>query len=111
MLRVRKTATCATLGFAVALVWAADVGADSIDRYDPAFVMGYMESCAERGTDQRGCACAIDQIATERGRSGTPSVDAGPPSGHVAVPVTATRYGGFVAMCTRSAVALGLIEN
>ena len=107
MIRARNSATWIGLGVAVALMCAAVASSDSIDRYGTE----YRRICTEQGTDPRVCACAMDQIANERGRPAIPAVDAAPPTLEGSMQVTGTRYAGYVAMCTRSARALGLLEN
>lgn len=97
----------------VALAAIAAAGADSwpLERYDLEFAREYTQDCAERGNDRRVCACAVDLIVHERTGSAPPAVGAAPPGGAARVRPAATRYEGYVAMCTRSARALGLIGD
>jgi hypothetical protein len=98
------------LGVLAALSWAAEAKTDSIDRYDPEFAVEYMRKCVEQGTDRRVCACAVDQIANEGEQRSPAPVDAAPPDVEEAAART-TAYDDYVAMCMRSARALGLLGN
>jgi hypothetical protein len=110
-MEVRSPATWVGLAFAAVLMMASDASSDSIDRYHPESAAEYMGNCVEQGTDRRVCACAVDQIVNDRGRLSTPSVDAAPPGWEASAQATGTGSERQLAMCMRSARALGLLDN